>query len=119
MDPVQAFLEANSLRPQAFPPASRYAGLGTAVWTAADGHTVAYVRRRLVPQPDRFALLQEHVVVDGDRLDNLAHRYLGDAEQYWRLGDANGALRPDALIETIGRRLRITLPEGIPGSANG
>jgi hypothetical protein len=33
----------------------------------------------------------------------------------WRLCDANGAMRPDELTETPGRRLRITLPEGIPG----
>ena len=35
--------------------------------------------------------------------------------QFWRVCDANAAMRPDELTETIGRRLRITLPEGIPG----
>jgi hypothetical protein len=53
-------------------------------------------------------------VTQGDRLDNIAAKYLGDPEQFWRLCDANGAMRPDALTETIGRWLRITLPEGIP-----
>ena len=118
MDPLQAFLEANSIRTQVFPPASRYHGLGTAVLMTNDGRMIAYVKRRIVPPPERFALLQEHAVVEGDRLYNLAHRYLGDPEQYWRLCDGNGALRPDALVETIGRRLRITLPEGIPGIVN-
>jgi hypothetical protein len=33
----------------------------------------------------------------------------------WRICDANDAMRPDELMETIGRRLRITLPEGIAG----
>ena len=51
----------------------------------------------------------------GDRLDNLAARYLGDPEQFWRLCDANGAMRPDELTQTSARRLRITLPEGVPG----
>ena len=51
----------------------------------------------------------------GDRLDNLAAKYFGDPELFWRLCDANGALRPDELIEIIGRRLRITLPLGVPG----
>ena len=47
------------------------------------------------------------------------HRpYLGDPEQFWRVCDANRAMRPDELTETIGRRLRITLPEGIPGAPN-
>jgi hypothetical protein len=27
-------------------------------------------------------------------------------------------MRPDELTETVGRRLRITLPEGIPGMPN-
>jgi hypothetical protein len=119
IDPVQAFLEANSLRAQAFPPTSRYSGLGTATVTLPDGRTVAYTRRRLVPQPGRFALLRSHTVTEGDRLDNLAHRYLGDPEQYWRLCDANGALRPDSLVETVGDRIRITLPEGMGGPSNG
>lgn len=118
MDPLQAFLEANSLQTQVFPPTSRYYGLGTATLTAPDGRSIAYLKRRFVPPPERFALLQLHAVVEGDRLDNLAHRYLGDPEQYWRLCDANGALRPDELIEDIGRLLRITLPEGIPGASD-
>jgi hypothetical protein len=54
-------------------------------------------------------------VVAGDRLDNLAARHLGDPQQYWRICDANRAVRPDELIETLGRALRITLPEGVPG----
>ena len=37
-----------------------------------------YLRRRFVPPPERFALLREHVVAAGDRLDNLAAQYLGD-----------------------------------------
>ncbi len=51
---------------------------------------------------------------DGERLDLIAARYLGDPEQSWRQCDANGAVRPEEL-EEVGRRVRITLPEGIPG----
>ena len=115
IDPLQAFLEAHSLQGPLFPPTSRYHGLPAAVHETADGRMQVYVTRRFVPAPERFALLQEHAVVEGDRLDNLAHRYIGDAEQYWRLCDGNGAMRPDELIEEIGRLLRVTLPEGIPG----
>jgi hypothetical protein len=70
-----------------------------------------------VPAPKPRSLAQAGLVVvaQGDRLDNLAARYLGDPEQYWRLCDANRALRPDELIETVGRQLRITLPQGVPG----
>lgn len=101
-----------------FPPTSRYHNIGTATLEASDGKTVIYLKRRFVPPPERFALLQEHVVVQGDRLDNITARYLGDPEQFWRVCDANGAMRPDELTEEIGRRLRITLPEGIPGIPN-
>ena len=52
------------------------------------------------------------------RLDDMYRRSLGDPEQFWRLCDANGAIRPDELTETIGATVRITLPQGIPGPKN-
>lgn len=114
-DPLKAFMQANALTSPAFATDSRYHGLDTAQWTAADGTPATYVRRRFIPPPENFATLREHVVEMGDRLDNLAAKHLGDPQQYWRICDGNGAVRPDELIETIGRRLRITLPEGVPG----
>lgn len=101
-----------------FPATSRYALTSTATFVRADGTPVTYLKRRFVPPPGNFATLQWHVVVQGERLDNIAAQYLGDPEQFWRLCDANRALRPEALTETIGRRLRITLPEGVPGTPN-
>ncbi|BEU72149.1 MULTISPECIES: LysM domain-containing protein [Ralstonia solanacearum species complex] len=118
MDPVQAFLQANALTPPAFAPSSRYYGLPTAQMTLSDGRTVAFVTRRFLPPPEHFALLQMVTVVAGDRLDTLAARYLNDAEQSWRLGDANGAMLPEALVSNVGAQLRITLPEGVPGAAD-
>ena len=99
-----------------FPANSRYQNVTTAKLTRPDGSEVVYLTRRFVPQSERFAPLQEHMVVERDRLDNITARYLGDAEQFWRLCDANRAMRPDELTEEIGRRLKITLPEGIPGA---
>lgn len=98
-----------------FPPTSRYHNVETATLKTPGGPTVAYLRRRFVPRPERFALLQEHTVTAGERLDHIAAAHLGDPEQFWRLCDANNALRPEELTETIGRRLRVTLPEGVPG----
>ena len=115
MDPIQAFMQANALVTPLFPPTSRYHGIAAAQLTLPDGTTIAYLRRRFVPPPENFALLQEHIVAAGDRLDNLAARYLGDPLQYWRICDANRAMRPDELTATAGLLLRITLPEGIPG----
>jgi hypothetical protein len=97
---------------------SRYHGLPTTTVELEGGKVVVYVQRRFLPSADRFSLLQEHTVTEGDRLDNITAQYLGDPEQFWRLCDANNAMHPDELTETIGRRLRITLPEGIPGMPN-
>lgn len=101
-----------------FPSTSRYYPVEAATLQTPDGRTLIYLKRRFVPPPENFTLLQEHVVAEGDRLDNLTARYVGDPEQFWRIGDANRAMRPGELTETIGRRLRITLPEGIPGTPN-
>jgi hypothetical protein len=101
-----------------FPSTSRYYNFETATLETSDDRTIIFLTRRFLPQPESFSLLQEHVVSEGDRLDNITARYLGDPEQFWRVCDANRAMRPDELTETIGRRLRITLPEGIPGMPN-
>ncbi len=106
-------MSANTL-----PPASRYYNVETATLETTGAKTVIYLRRRFVPAPDRFVLLQEHIVTQGDRLDNITATYLGDPEQFWRVCDANAAMRPEELTDTVGRRLRITLPEGIPGQTS-
>lgn len=98
-----------------FPITSRYYGLPQRERELPDGTKVVYLRRRFVPPPERFELLQTHTVTEGERHDTIAAQYLGDAEQFWRLCDANNVMRPEELTETIGRRVRITLPEGIPG----
>ena len=102
-----------------FSTTSRYYTIETARLETREGKTIVYVLRRFVPPPERFALLLEHTVTEGERLDNITAQYLGDPEQFWRVCDANGAIRPDELTETVGRKLRITLPEGIPGTTNG
>lgn len=103
-----------------FPPTSRYFGIETTTIETGDGTTHAYLRRRFLPQPENFTTLLEHVVVQGERIDNVTARYLGDPLQFWRVCDANRAMRPEELTEeeAIGRRIRITLPEGIPGTPN-
>jgi hypothetical protein len=119
LNTLDALLQNSAAAPQLFPPTSRYYSLATTALTTADGVTVSYLTRRFLPQANRFALLKEHVVAQNDRLDNLSQKYSGDPEAYWRLCDANNAMRPDELIETVGRVLRITLPEGIPAGNGG
>lgn len=109
-----ALLQPAGLDKTLFPPSSRYHGIATAILETTDGEKTIYLRRRFSPPPASLALLQEHVVTQGERLDNITALYLADPEQFWRLCDANAALRPEEL-EELGRRLRITLPQGIPG----
>jgi hypothetical protein len=101
-----------------FAPSSRYAGLEIAKIDLGDGVINAYVRRRFVPAPERLAAINEHVVIQGERLDHIAARFIGDPQLFWRVCDGNRAMRPDELTETAGRRLVITLPEGVPGMPN-
>ena len=115
IDPMQAVLQPNVPPLSLFAASSRYSALETATIETSDGKVIIYLRRRFAPPSERFETLQEHVVGQAERLDNLAAQYLGDPLLFWRLCDANNAMRPDALTESIGRRLRITLPEGITG----
>lgn len=110
-----------------FPPGSRYATTPTARLLASDGREIVYLRRRFIPPADTLALVREHLVIAGDRIDNVAAVHLGDPEQSWQLGDANTAFdladltaQPDLTLQPEraaqpGRRLRVTLPQGIPG----
>jgi|SRR5581483_4806950 hypothetical protein len=111
-NPLTALLTSTPLTAQLFAPNSRYAGIDTATIERADGTSIRYVRRRFCPDPERLALLVEHSFKQGERLDNITAQYLGDPELFWRVCDANNVLRPEEL-EEMGRRIRITLPEGI------
>src|SRR4051812_12790727 len=97
-----------------FDPTSRYDSLPTdkRTVTGSDGleRVVAYKRRRFLPPIGTSPTLVEHTVVQGERLDNITARYLGDPTLFWRLCDANLVLRPDEL-EEVGRVIEIVLPQ--------
>jgi hypothetical protein len=114
-DALQALIAANTKKPNPYPITSRYYSVEMAELALPRGKTIVYLRRRFIPPADRFQLLQFHTVTEGERLDNITAKYLGDPEQFWKVCDANNAMRPEELTETIGRKIRITLPEGITG----
>lgn len=95
-----------------FPVTSRYYGIDTAKYETRDGREIVYLRRRFLPIAPNGALIAEHIVTQGERLDNITARFLGDPEQFWRLCDANNAMRPEDLTDEIGRRLQIPFPQG-------
>lgn len=83
---------------------SRYAG--SILIRDAGGETLG-TRQRIDTKPrydDRF-----HTVADGDRIDLIAHRYLGDARLWWIIADYNDLFFPLEL--EIGAVLRIPSPE--------
>lgn len=97
-----------------FPVTSRYHGIETAKLMTPDGREIVYLRRRFLPDGSKAVILTEHVIIQGDRLDNITARYLGDPEQFWLICDANNVMRPGDLTaeSEIGRRLPIPLPQG-------
>ncbi len=98
-------------------PSSRYYGSTVQFFTRANGVRVAYLQRRIIPQPGIYTSLQKYAIVDGDRLDNLAYKYLGDPLLYWTICDANGATDPDDLTAQVGSTIQIPLKSGIPSGA--
>ena len=117
-DPVKQLLMGPPLEVTLYPPQSRYYNIATVEIQLAGGRAVRHLRRRFLPDPAALVLLGHHRVVDSDRLDNLAVRYLGDPLQSWRFGDSNLTLRLETLVAETGRRIRITLPAGLQATTN-
>jgi nucleoid-associated protein YgaU len=119
--PLQALMAMGAIPPVTFPTDSRYYGSATLQYTAPGGQMVTYLARRFVPQPGapNYATVATHTVKQGDRLDLIAAKYLGDPLIYWLVCDANGAIRPSDLVKTPGAVLNITMPQGIPGGSGG
>lgn len=50
------------------------------------------------------------ITTDGDRLDNLAYEYYGDATLYWVISAANPPQTYSLLYPVLGTQLRIPFP---------
>lgn len=92
-----------------FEPNSRYYTRETATYVSPDGQSIAYKRRRFLPQGEDLPLLVEVTVAEGDRLDLITYRTLGDPEAFWRVADANNGMNPTEL-EQPGGTLRVPIP---------
>jgi len=88
---------------------SRYENVATDTFTDASGHAIKFKRIRFIPDtPAQLAL----IVNQGERLDHIAQRIYQDPELFWRICDANLALRPDDLVSQPGRAIKIPPSEG-------
>jgi hypothetical protein len=115
--PLQAMMMLGVVPQVTFPTDSRYYGFSVLQYTAPNGQTIPYLARRIVPQPGapNYATIATYTVRQGDRLDLIAAKYLGDPLMAWLISDANGAMNPDDLVATPGTTLAITAPQGVPG----
>jgi nucleoid-associated protein YgaU len=96
-----------------FEPSSRYYNVPEAQYTMPDGRRVSYKRRLFLPQGDTLPSQVDVLVRQGDRLDLIAARTLGDPEQFWRIANANNAMDPFDLTasDNIGRIVRVPRPQ--------
>lgn len=113
-NPLEAMLLAGAGGDR-FPPNSRYHATPIATLTLPDGRQVRYLRRRFVPQPHETGPYRILRIAQGDRIDNLAARLIGDPETYWRICDANPVAHPEELTGTPGLEIRIPSPGAGPG----
>jgi hypothetical protein len=115
--PLQRLIQMGLVPPVTFPTDSRYYGFSTLQYTAPSGQVITYLARRFVPQPGapNYATVATHTVVNSDRPDLIAARYLGDPLMFWLICDANGAIRPNDLLQS-GSVVNITTPQGVPGA---
>lgn len=96
-----------------FDTTSRYFSIATTTIAVPDpdGGTreLRYIKRRLIPAGESMTTLLEHTFVEGERLDMITARYLGDPTQFWRVCDANNVMEPDEL-EEVNRPIKIAMP---------
>ena len=98
------------LRETLFSQRSRYYGIELLKAKLPNGRVVTYVERRFLPPHDSLEVIEQHTVVQGDRIDNVAAHYFGDPEMFYRICDGNYELDPDKLTQNVAGRLNITLP---------
>jgi nucleoid-associated protein YgaU len=75
---------------------SRYERVPDDIFTAADGRVIRYKTVRFIAES---AASVGHRVVQGERLDHIAHRYYRDSQRFWRICDANVAMSPADVLE--------------------
>ena len=105
-----------------YPRSSRYHDAEIGVHVRPDGTEVRYAKRRLLPPIAQNTSntsagdTTTHTVSSGERPDHLGQRYFGDADQWWRIADANPVLHPAELTAEPGTRIAVPVPGVFPGA---
>jgi hypothetical protein len=79
-----------------FEPKSRYAELESYEVKDRRGRSIKIVQ---TPPESVQKMLGVHLLRQGQRLDHLAAKYLGDPVGFWRLCEVNNVMLPEALTE--------------------
>ena len=115
MDPIQALFNSAQIQTNNFPITSRYHHIEMTTIDGLDDQPIVYLKRRFIPPPEHYFSIQQHIVQQRERLDNITAKYLIDPEQFWQLADANLSMQPQELTERIGRILNIPQASGLSG----
>jgi hypothetical protein len=87
-------------------PDSRYASIQIDTVILENGSTRTCLKRRFLPpipvEPGEIVRPEQ-----GDRIDQLSARILGDPLQFWRIADVNDSLNPFDLVVEVGRPFRL------------
>ena len=75
---------------------SRYEDVPEATLTGPGGRPIRYKTTRFIGETRAYV---GHRVASHERLDHIAYRHYRDCERFWRICDANRAMRPEALLE--------------------
>jgi hypothetical protein len=94
-------------------PGSRYAQVGTAsLQVVRNGQPleIKFLRRRFIPPLVGQVSFVNHLVRQGERIDNITAKYLNDPTLFWRVCDFNQVLRAEDLTDTPGTIIDVALP---------
>jgi len=104
-NPLDTLLQQIGLNSSPVAPGSRYYGIGMGEYKTPDGKSIVFLRRRIIPPADQSEPAQEHMVSEGERLDNIAAGHIGDPEQFWQIADYNNAIKPEELTGEPGGKI--------------
>jgi hypothetical protein len=91
-----------------FDPDSRYSQLTPLTVAGPNGTPVQILPIRFIPETTP---LMSRRVSQGDRPDLLAYEFYKEPQLFWRIADANEAMRPAELVSTLGGLIGIPTKE--------
>ncbi len=92
-------------------PNSRYYRIENAQYHSPDGREIIYKKRRFLPQGKTMSILTQVNYTQGDRLDLITDRTLGESKEFWRICDANNTMKPSDLTAELGQTILVPIPQ--------